>query len=354
MSQMWEGVPKKLRKESALTSLSDVDFDHVSQRQRLRQEYTEEVKLQLESQIVDLEENLAINKSIISELASGMQGASKNVILSLNKENSNLQAQLKTAIKQRDNCRARLLIAEQMVEEGRTRESAMERQLKCQKEELKDQLDKKEYSLQAYDQGIRRAVKMLNKYSAVDHEIRLLAKEFNVSRIKEKKITNLLDENIALSTEVRNTKSKMVELETRLTEIVKNGVSDKSFQGWKHTEPIKLLCRKTQPTQGSKPGAIKADVQVLARENEMLRSKRAQLTEEVQLLREKLSECTKKNEELLALVFEMKKEQSTQKQSTGNVQLDDSFNNVETKVDESFGAMSSIRAEAVSEFFENS
>eukprot|EP00826_Nyctotherus_ovalis_P043826 TRINITY_DN4669_c0_g1_i13.p1 TRINITY_DN4669_c0_g1~~TRINITY_DN4669_c0_g1_i13.p1 ORF type:complete len:242 (-),score=75.73 TRINITY_DN4669_c0_g1_i13:194-919(-) len=240
-----------------------------------------------------------------------------------------------------------------MAEESKTRESALERQMKCQKEELKDQLDKKEYSLQAYDQGMRRAVKMLNKYSVVDHEIRMLAKEFNVDHVKEKKITNLLDENIALSTEVRNTKNKMVELETRLTEIVKNGVSDKSFQGWKYMEPIKLLCRKTQPTQGFRPSAVKIDAQVLVRENEMLKSKRVQLIEEVQLLREKLSECTKKNEELLALVFEMKKEQSTQKQSTGNAQLDDSFNNVETKVDESFGAMSSIRAEAVSEFLDN-
>jgi len=352
--RMCENQPKKPKEETTLISLSDIDYNHISQRQKLKQDFIEESKLELKNHIIDLQKNLAINKTIISELVSGNQRLSKTVILLLNEENSNLQTQLKRIISQRDQYQAKLLMVEQLVNEYKRKELVMERQMKSKEEELKDQLNKKEYLLQAYDHKVRKAAIMLSKYSVLDCEIKQFAKDFNVGSIEEKKISNLLDENIALSTEVRHTKSRMVELERKLTEIVKSGVSEKSFEGWKYIEPMKLLSRKNKSVERSKAAHLKPDIGSIIRENNMLKSKKAQLIEEVQLLKKKLQEYKKKNEDLVILISEMKKELNTQETTKIHKESDDNFNNPKKEIEEeSFGALSTIRAKDVKDFLEN-
>ena len=343
------------KSECDLNLVSDIDYKNVTIRKNIKGEYLDKDKNQLENHIIDLEETISINKDIISELlASYPKKNNKALLLSLNRENALLQNQLKNFIKQRDSCQSKLLIAEQIIAEYEKKESFYEKQMEEKQQELLHQLNKKEYMIQAYDFKIRRVVSMLSKYSAVDPEIRKFARDFNINEITKKGITNLVDENIALSTEVRTTKSKMEELESKLTEIVKNGLSQKSFQGWKYTEPIKLLYKKTQPVQRNSPKKLKSES--LVHENNLLKKQIMSIIEENNQLKAKLQESLNKNQELLSLIFEMKKEISIKNQNDAKAALDDSFNNEQNKIQlnqMSFGTISSIRSEAINELFKN-
>lgn len=68
--------------------------------------------------IKDLEESLMINKDLLEKMVDGsdMNEVSKNLVITLNRENVGLLRKMREANKERDELRCKLLIAEQMAE----------------------------------------------------------------------------------------------------------------------------------------------------------------------------------------------------------------------------------------------
>ncbi len=284
-----------------LSAVSEMNCDSVLARRKIKGVFLERDKMQMSSYIRDLEKTVSINKGIIAELlsTSKQEGLSKKVITNLNQENARLQSQLKSAIKQRDSFQARLLITEQIIEDYKGKEGNCEYRAHEKAQELLDQLNRKEYVVQSYERRFHRIIPALRKYADSDEEVKKLLKEFNIDVREERKITNLVEQNAVLATEIKTARMKMVELENKVTELAKGNDNTVSLVGGivpgdSATQEKQLVCRPAPL------GSATVRVQQAEQVNKSLQTQIRQLQEENELVKDALRAMQKKNEELSA------------------------------------------------------
>jgi len=293
--------------QKALASIQEINYDAVTARQKLKGSFLERDKLQMSSYIKDLEKTISINKDIINNLVNQQkqEGLSKKIITNLNTENAKLQAHLKTAIKQRDSYQSKLLIAEQIIEDYKGKENTHEKMVKEQAADLLDQLNKKEYVLQNYERKFYRVLTILKKYQDCDCEIKLILREFNMeARNADKKITNVVEENAALVTEVKTARIKMAQLESKLTQLTKMNISPEEHEKTPEKKITDGVNNSPLSHKIMHVGVHQRNNSVftgnLNSQNEikLLKDKISQLTEENELIKDALRAMQKKNEEL--------------------------------------------------------
>ena len=282
-----------LKHEKILSTVSELNTDSISSRQKLKGRFLENEKFQMSSYIKDLENTIAINKSIISSLLSDNKNGTvpKESAEALNTENLKLQNQVKNLTVNRDSLQSKLLIAEQIIEEYRGKELAYENQINEKVQELLEQLNKKEYVAQSYERKFNKLLPAIKKYASVDSEVANLVRNLNVHIMDNQKITNLVERNEMLATEVKTARGKMAELESKLTEVTTKRKPDKEYQSRLKDQERRFPHRVTQPRGFN---FQQDDVQKLLSENKLLKQKIDDLMEENELIKETLKAgCTR-------------------------------------------------------------
>jgi len=188
---------KNRKFESQKVLRHDMDNGSAVPRRQLKGKFIERDKEQIHRYIEDLESTILLNKGIISDLVSAEKSRAtyKNIIEKLNTENGILQMKVKELIRERDIAQARVLVCEQMIAEFNGREKALEQHFDELSQEMRDQLNVKEYILQLYERRFRKTIKLLERYEAKDPQARVLLKDLVRENDEKRAVTNVLDEN---------------------------------------------------------------------------------------------------------------------------------------------------------------
>lgn len=112
--------------------------------------YLENENRNLLSTIEDLQTSLKINKGIIKNLVDSKRGLNHMIEYTfnqLNHENELLENKLNKTVEERDSLHARMLILQQIVEDTKDKEDDVAEMFKDEIEELKENLERKEYLL---------------------------------------------------------------------------------------------------------------------------------------------------------------------------------------------------------------
>ena len=268
--------------------------ESATSRQKLKGFFIDRDKNQITNYIKDLENTIAINKTIIRNLMSesAQKDPSKSVMNSLNEENIKLHEQIKEVKNDRDDLQSKLLITEQIIEEYKGKEVNIEERMSEKVQEMIDQLNKKEYVVQSYERKLHRLIPVLKKYAFRDPEIQQLIQTLNIQINPKKMITNVVEENEVLSTEVQTARAKMAELESKLTEITQKNGDYLSID--KNRKGLEMRLYSNSLILGS--NSTIDDTQKMIMENRLLKEKNKGLIEELDLLRDGLKSMQKKNE----------------------------------------------------------
>lgn len=287
-------VALKTNPAKLLANVTEVNKDSVTSRQKLKGHFLIQNKLQTGSYIKDLEGTIAINKQIISNLvaSSKEEESLKAATESLNQENLKLLEKLKLATRERDDLQAKLLIAEQIIEDYRGAEMNVEDRMKERIQEMLDQLSKKEYVVQSYEKRFHRLIPVLRKYIGVDPDLQQLVQALSIPIAATHTITNIVEANEILATEVQTARRKMAELESRLTEAAQS----KECEVKENKEPGMKSLSKLAMHQNS--NSTIDDSQKVSIENKVLKQQNNEIGEENELLKNALSSLQKKNEML--------------------------------------------------------
>eukprot|EP00826_Nyctotherus_ovalis_P030366 TRINITY_DN2423_c0_g4_i1.p1 TRINITY_DN2423_c0_g4~~TRINITY_DN2423_c0_g4_i1.p1 ORF type:complete len:255 (-),score=105.30 TRINITY_DN2423_c0_g4_i1:104-868(-) len=243
------------------------------------------------------------------------------------------------------------LIVQQMVLEYKEREFKLEEQMKEDREDLIEQLNRKEYVIQSYYRHFRRCVQILKSYAHKDFRIKELFNTFNIKADTEFTITNIVDQNKALIYDMKTARMKMKRLELQLVEIKRESTSMRKFK-----EPglDKSFCANDL-------ASTEHGVADPVEECRALRLKVEELTRECSELKEEVAEVRRRNEVLAEGLRRAKAEVSKLKGKIFKMEsvadIDISFAAIEDKEKEerndgSF-EMSSVEREDVNEFMNN-
>ena len=113
--------------------------------------YLENENKNLITMIEDLQTTLKINKGIIKNLVDQKKGVNQVIEYTFNQlshENELLEGKMKRVVEERDSLHARMLILQQIVEDTKDKEDDVAEMFKDEIEELKENLERKEYLLQ--------------------------------------------------------------------------------------------------------------------------------------------------------------------------------------------------------------
>ena len=194
--------------------------DSHTARNILKNVYTYDELKQRDNYINDLEENLTINKNIISNLLKEKLDDNNNntIIEHLNTENKNLLTRYKSLLKERDDIQSRLLVSKQIIEDYKIHEQELIKEAKEEKAELLDQLNRKEYFLQILERKYERAFAVIKSKSHADQVLASLVKELGNNYKINENTTNLIKENEMLKANLANGKSRIKELTCKIQE----------------------------------------------------------------------------------------------------------------------------------------
>ncbi len=159
--------------------------------------YLESENKQLISMIDDLKTTLKINKGIIKSLVDQKKGFNSQIEYTfnqLNYENEMLENKYKKLQEERDSMNAQILILNQIVEDTKDKEEDFAEIYKDEIEELKENLERKEYLLQINEQRYCEYEKLLMQLSEQDCNIRKRLADLNLIP-KDRKISNVVLEN---------------------------------------------------------------------------------------------------------------------------------------------------------------
>jgi len=159
--------------------------------------YLESENRNLEQMVDDLQSTLTINKNIIKTLMETQKkgnGNSDYMISQLTQENELLESNLKRVSEERDQLNARLFIMQQILDNNKDKEEDVAEIYKDEIEELKENLERKEYLLQVNEQRYSEFEKMLVQVSEYDDSVRKRLEDMNVVP-RDRKISNVVLEN---------------------------------------------------------------------------------------------------------------------------------------------------------------
>ena len=231
----------KIKDFKSFSFISDVESCNPHSRQNIKMKFLQRDNLQMSNCIKNLEKTIAINKEIIEKLVtdSKQEGLSKKIIILLNKENSILQSELKASISQRDSAQSKLLIVEQILADSKGNEMNYQETMDEKNKELINQLDRKEYLIQDIQSKLLRAVSILSKYSKKDRDAKHFICSINLDASDARNISNVVEENANLITEIHTSRIKMAELQSKLDILTKQGIGE-SFIEKKNDKSISM------------------------------------------------------------------------------------------------------------------
>ena len=148
----------------------------------------------------DLNNTLKINKDIIQTILKGDKSYDAQVeyaIAQITQENELWESRVKTLAEQRDQLQASYLLSQQVIEGGKDQEADIDGIYKEEIDELKDNLERKEYLLQLVEQRVAAYEKLLMTLGARDQEVQQKLQEQKIV-LKDRKITNVVMENAEL------------------------------------------------------------------------------------------------------------------------------------------------------------
>lgn len=296
-----------------VTILTDMHCSPNATKKVIKGIFLERDKIQMSSYVKDLEKTIEINKQIIAQLVAGEkeEATKKEIIEKLNAENAKLSQQLKIANKERDEAQSKILICEQLIEEYKTKDGEAEKQFNLRAGDLVEQLNRKEYFLQTSEKKLHKTLALLSKYIDKDPEVKALVRDLQVNPKEMKKITNVVQENEVLATEVRTARLKMAELQYKVTELSKLNRNNPPLTAHLPSVP-------SEEEQQSKPRIVfsrlpshiqqqkeNERVQALLKENQELKKNIERLRQEMDNLEEALKCMQQKNEALNRLNLEL-------------------------------------------------
>eukprot|EP00826_Nyctotherus_ovalis_P034712 TRINITY_DN2912_c0_g3_i1.p1 TRINITY_DN2912_c0_g3~~TRINITY_DN2912_c0_g3_i1.p1 ORF type:complete len:340 (-),score=106.06 TRINITY_DN2912_c0_g3_i1:6-1025(-) len=299
--------PTSKQPSAVLTGVSELNCDRATSRRMLKMFFVQREKDKAVERMKDLEKSVSINKEIIRELIenSSQEETSKKVLVALNKENAELRQKLQSATEESNSFQSRLLIAEQIIEDYKGKEETYEEHIKDQTDELLDQLNRKEFLIQSYERKLYTILDAVKKYAA-DTTIRKILLKLNVKLDKEKRITNVVEENATLASEVLTARARIAELESKLCEIVQLRNSDNSTKELS----VNKKCSFNN-SLGDSAQAIR------------LRGRVKELMDENELTKKALQDLQAKNERQSSELVQAKREIKTLKAEALRVMLED-------------------------------
>eukprot|EP00349_Pseudokeronopsis_sp_Brazil_P001628 CAMPEP_0202963098 /NCGR_PEP_ID=MMETSP1396-20130829/7091_1 /ASSEMBLY_ACC=CAM_ASM_000872 /TAXON_ID= /ORGANISM="Pseudokeronopsis sp., Strain Brazil" /LENGTH=146 /DNA_ID=CAMNT_0049684041 /DNA_START=234 /DNA_END=674 /DNA_ORIENTATION=- len=137
----------------------------------------------------------------------------------LTHENELLEYKLTKLQEERDGLNARVLILQQIVEDTKDKEDDVAEMFKDEIEELKENLERKEYLLQVNEQRYGEYEKMLMAISENDDKVRHRLQEMHLIP-KDRKISNVVLENNGLKAELDALKYENEKLKDQMEMII--------------------------------------------------------------------------------------------------------------------------------------
>ena len=121
----------------------------------------------------------------------------------MQRENEQQQERLNRVYQSRDEIKAQLLISEQIISDMRDHEEDLDMKYRSEVERVIEQLEKKEYTLQVLEERLFDVEELLRELGRGDKKIRerVVALKINPD-LHKKKITNVVDENVNLKTQL--------------------------------------------------------------------------------------------------------------------------------------------------------
>lgn len=158
----------------------------------LKLDFLERENRDLQQALADVQTTLAINKEIISGLLAGDSAAALQA-----RESAGLAAALQRVSEERDQALARLFISQQIMENAKDKEADVAELFRDEIEELKENLERKEYLLQVNEQRYSEFEKLLAQVAQYDENVRSRLEDINAVP-RDRKISNVVLENGAL------------------------------------------------------------------------------------------------------------------------------------------------------------
>lgn len=193
-------------------SLSEtVNTQRTLDKRSLKVSFLEQENKDLQQTVEDLQTTLAINKNIIKSLLqncgntkSTSESSTEYTIGQLTAENEALEGTVKRVTDERDQAQARLFIMQQIIDNTKDKEEDVAELFRDEIEELKENLERKEYLLQVNEQKYSEYEKLLAHVAEYDDMVRRRLEDINAVP-RDRKITNVVLEN-------SNLKQQMEEL----------------------------------------------------------------------------------------------------------------------------------------------
>ena len=186
--------------------------------------FLENENKQLMDMIEDLKTNLQINKGIIKNLIDSKKTNTQCIEYTfnqLNYENELLELKVKKLQEERDATNARLLILQQIIDDYKDKEEDIGEIYKDEIEELKENLERKEYLLQVNEQRYGEFEKMLMVISENDISVKKKLNEMNVVP-KDRKISNVILDNTKMKQEIEELKYENDKLRDQIDQVIAN------------------------------------------------------------------------------------------------------------------------------------
>ena len=200
----------------------------------LKISYLEAENRNLQQMCEDLQTTLSINKNIIksllegqkkqslstngSSLASTSAGGLDYTISQLTHENEMLEANLRRVTEERDQLNARLFIMQQIIDNTKDKEEDVVQIYLDEIEELKENLERKEYLLQVNEQKYSEFEKMLMQVADYDDGVRRRLEDMNVVP-KDRKISNVVLENAQLKGTIEELKYEVEKIRDQMEQM---------------------------------------------------------------------------------------------------------------------------------------
>lgn len=200
----------------------------------IRIKYLEKDNKDLELDLEDVDATLQINKNIINALIDSKDDPNmsfKQAITGFQQEIESMELRNKRILEEREMMKTELLLHDQMKSEILQKEKEVAQAFEMESNELREQLEKKEYTLQLLEQRLFDVELFLRKWGREEDHIReqLTALKINPD-LRKNKITNTVEQNKDLKLKLKNLLDEVEELreykaksQQNVTESTKSG-----------------------------------------------------------------------------------------------------------------------------------
>lgn len=190
--------------------------------------YLEKENEDLRERIYDLENSVQIHKNIVSVLSDtkSFDPQARYYTQQLNQESELLHARIEKLTEERNGLRSQIVMYEQMKLSQKDYVNEEIIQLKDEIEEMKGNLDRKEYLLQYTEQRNTEMEKLLKKRAMHDEVIRKRLESLSIEPDKDRTITNVVEDCTRIQERNNELEKENKKLREELDYALSNGVNN--------------------------------------------------------------------------------------------------------------------------------